>query len=61
VGHFPRTAGETSVRLSDIPKTFGTALSMWLHMHIGTAMEPDGSRDGDSIGPAVAEFIPASR
>src|SRR5260370_37518114 len=39
VRHYPRTAGETSVRPSDIPRTLGTVFKMWRHIYFPTRGE----------------------
>lgn len=59
VHHYPRTAGQTTVRLSDIPRTMGTALTMWRHIHFPKPVTTKRSGSEDSRAPGVTEFLPA--
>jgi glycosyltransferase involved in cell wall biosynthesis len=59
VHHHPRTAGVTSVKLSDIPRTIATVVTMWRRLH--RANDEGVSRRKDFANTAVSEFIPRSR
>lgn len=59
VRHYPRTAGETSVRSSDIPRTLRTVFRMWRRIYLPTRKEMDSLRANDVARPTVSEFIPA--
>jgi hypothetical protein len=59
VRHYPRVAGETSVRPSDIPRTLRTVFSMWRRIHFPTRKEMDNLRTSEQSRPGVSEFIPA--
>lgn len=59
VRHYPRMAGETSVRPSDIPRTLRTVFSMWRRIYFPTRAEMDGLRANEPSKPSVSEFIPA--
>ncbi len=59
VRHYPRTAGETSVRPSDIPRTLGTVFKMWRHIYFPTRGEMDRLRADEQSRSNVSEFIPA--
>lgn len=59
VRHYPRTAGETSVRPSDIPKTLATVFSMWRRIYFPTRREMDRLRADEMSKSSVSEFIPA--
>lgn len=59
VRHYPRTAGETSVRPSDIPRTLATVFSMWRRIYLPTRKEMDNLRASELARPSVSEFIPA--
>lgn len=59
VRHYPRTAGETSVRPSDIPRTLGTVFSMWRRIYFPTRSEMDRLRADEQSRSSVSEFIPA--
>ncbi len=41
VRHYPRTAGETKVEPSDIPRTLGVVLAMWQRIHLPTRRQVD--------------------
>ncbi len=59
VRHYPRTAGETSVRPSDIPRTLGTVFRMWRRIYLPRRVEMDRLRADELDAPHVNEFIPA--
>lgn len=59
VRHYPRTAGETSVRPSDIPRTLATVFTMWRRIHFPTRREMDRLRAAEASRSSVSEFIPA--
>lgn len=59
VRHYPRTAGETSVRPSDIPRTLRTVFTMWRRIYLPTRKEMDSQRANELARPSVSEFIPA--
>jgi glycosyltransferase involved in cell wall biosynthesis len=59
VRHYPRMAGETSVRPSDIPRTLGTVFGMWRRIYLPTRAEMDRLRADEARRPTVSEFIPA--
>ena len=59
VRHYPRMAGETSVRPSDIPRTLATVFTMWRRIYLPTRKEMDRLRAGELTRPSVSEFIPA--
>ena len=58
VRHYPRTAGETTVRPSDIPRTLATVFAMWRRVYFPTRREMDESRS-DVPSAGVTEFNPA--
>jgi glycosyltransferase involved in cell wall biosynthesis len=61
VRHYPRIAGATSVRLSDVPRTLTTIATMWGRMRRPT-LAPAASREShELVMPSVSEFIPGSR
>ncbi|HET9781471.1 MAG TPA: glycosyltransferase [Candidatus Dormibacteraeota bacterium] len=57
VRHYPRTAGETTVRPSDIPRTLATVFAMWRRVYFPTRQEMDTSR-ADVTVAGVTEFNP---
>jgi glycosyltransferase involved in cell wall biosynthesis len=59
VRHYPRMAGETSVRPSDIPRTLKTVFRMWRRIYLPTRKEMDTLRVSEPSRPSVSEFIPA--
>jgi len=59
VRHYPRTAGETSVRPSDIPRTLATVFSMWRRIYLPTRSEMDRQRPNEPTRSSISEFIPA--
>lgn len=59
VRHYPRTAGETSVRPSDIPRTLRTVFSMWRRIYFPTRKEMESLHAGEQSRSGVSEFIPA--
>ena len=59
VRHYPRMAGETSVRPSDIPRTLATVFRMWRRIYLPTRKEMDRQRASELSRPTVSEFIPA--
>jgi len=58
VRHYPRTAGETTVRPSDIPRTLATVFTMWRRVYFPTRKEMDESR-ADLQPTGITEFNPA--
>jgi len=61
VRHYPRTAGATSVRLSDVPRTLTTIVTMWGRMRRSTPAPAAGRGSHELVIPSVSEFIPGSR
>jgi glycosyltransferase involved in cell wall biosynthesis len=59
VRHYPRTAGETTVKPSDIPRTLGTVFRMWRRIYLPTRGEMDILRADELWRSNVSEFIPA--
>lgn len=59
VRHYPRTAGETTVRPSDIPRTLATIFSMWRHIYLPTRKELDRLHGTHAERGQVTEFNPA--
>src|SRR5260370_7234327 len=59
VRHYPRTAGETSVRPSDIPRTLGTVFKMCRHIYLPTRGEMDPLRPDDHPTPNSTQSTPA--
>ena len=60
VRHYPRTAGETTVRPSDIPRTLATVFKMWRRVYFPTRKEMDDAR-ADVQPAGIKEFNPARR
>jgi glycosyltransferase involved in cell wall biosynthesis len=61
VRHFPRTAGETSVKLSDVPRTLATVVTMWRRIK-RMDLAPKSDVRGAEIGvPSAVEVVPVSR
>jgi dolichol-phosphate mannosyltransferase len=58
VRHYPRTAGETSVRPSDIPRTLATIFKMWRRVYFPTRKEMDEAREEGHPRGQVTEFTP---
>jgi dolichol-phosphate mannosyltransferase len=58
VRHYPRTAGETSVRPSDIPRTIATIFKMWRRVYFPTRKEMDQAREDGHPRGQVTEFTP---
>ena len=61
VRHYPRTAGETSVRLSDVPRTLMTVAKMWRRMRRFMPAQAASRGAPELVIPSVSEFIPGSR
>jgi len=59
VRHYPRTAGETSVRPSDIPRTLATVFRMWRRIYLPTRREMDRLGEAEPARATISEFIPA--
>ena len=59
VRHYPRTAGETTVRPSDIPRTLATVFRMWRRIYFPTRREMDRLRAEEQPRASITEFIPA--
>jgi hypothetical protein len=59
VRHYPRMAGETTVRPSDIPRTLATVLSMWRRIYFPSRKEFDRLRVTAPSRSEVTEFKPA--
>jgi len=59
VRHYPRTAGETSVRPSDIPRTLATVFRMWRRIYWPTRTEMDRLFAAEQNQASISEFIPA--
>jgi len=60
VRHYPRTAGETSVRPSDIPRTLATVFRMWRRIYFPTRAEMDRLAAPQAPLSTITEFIPGS-
>jgi glycosyltransferase involved in cell wall biosynthesis len=60
VRHYPRTAGETSIKLSDVPRTFTTVVTMWGRMRRSTPTQAGSRGANELVMPSVSEFIPGS-
>jgi glycosyltransferase involved in cell wall biosynthesis len=58
VRHYPRTAGQTTVRPSDIPRTLGTVFDMWRRIYLPTRKELDRMRGRTAERGHTTEFIP---
>jgi dolichol-phosphate mannosyltransferase len=58
VRHYPRTAGETSVQPSDIPRTLATIFRMWRRVYFPTRKEMDEAREDGHPRGQVTEFSP---
>ena len=58
VRHYPRAAGETTVRASDIPRTLATVFTMWRHIYLPTRKEMDRQRSAKLSTGQVSEFVP---
>lgn len=56
VRHYPRTAGETTVRPSDIPRTLGTVFQMWRRIYFPTRKEMDRQLGARHANEHVTEF-----
>jgi glycosyltransferase involved in cell wall biosynthesis len=61
VRHYPRTAGETSIKLSDVPRTFTTVVTMWGRMRRSRPTQAGSRGVNELVMPSVSEFIPGSR
>ncbi len=59
VRHYPRMAGETTVRPSDIPRTLATVFSMWRRIYFPSRKEFDRLRVTAPTRSEVTEFKPA--
>ncbi len=59
VRHYPRTAGQTSVRPSDIPRTLATVFRMWRRVYFPTRKEMDQQYGRSRARGHVTEFVPA--
>lgn len=59
VRHYPRTAGETTVRASDIPRTLATVFRMWRRIYFPTRKEMDVQLGARQSPEHVTEFIAA--
>jgi len=56
VRHYPRTAGETTVRPSDIPRTLATVVRMWRRVYFPTRKEMDLTHAETTPLGQVTEF-----
>lgn len=56
VRHYPRMAGETTVRPSDIPRTLGTIFRMWRRIYFPTRKEMDQQLGARQPQEHVTEF-----
>jgi glycosyltransferase involved in cell wall biosynthesis len=61
VRHYPRTAGQTSVRLSDVPHTLATVVTMWGRMRRGMRTQLAAGGVDEVLVPTASEFIPGAR
>jgi dolichol-phosphate mannosyltransferase len=59
VRHYPRTAGETTVQPSDVPRTLKVVLQMWQRIHHPTRSQiEEAMRQRDAVGLAAVELVP---
>ncbi|HVH62108.1 MAG TPA: glycosyltransferase family 2 protein [Candidatus Dormibacteraeota bacterium] len=61
VRHYPRMAGETTVRPSDIPRTLRTIFQMWRRIYFPTRREMDRQLGAREVQEHVTEFTAARR
>ena len=57
VRHYPRLAGETTVRASDIPRTLKTVMRMWRRIYLPSRTQRQEAEAGASLVPA-REIVP---
>jgi glycosyltransferase involved in cell wall biosynthesis len=58
VRHYPRTAGETTVRPSDIPRTVRTLARMWQRIYLPTHHQLDEDSAAPASHPDAVEALP---
>lgn len=58
VRHYPRTAGETTVQASDIPRTLREVLRMWQRIYFPSRPQMRRMMGQRHADPNVVEFIP---
>jgi hypothetical protein len=56
VRHYPRVAGQSTVRPGDIPRTLRTVGRMWTHLYVRL---PSTTRSREPVTPTVHDPIPA--
>jgi glycosyltransferase involved in cell wall biosynthesis len=62
VRHYPRTAGETTVQPSDVPRTLWTVARMWQRTHLPTRPQVEEvARIREQVTRASVEAAPARR
>jgi dolichol-phosphate mannosyltransferase len=61
VRHYPRTAGETTVQPSDVPRTLKVVFQMWQRIHHPTRSQVDEAmRQRDAVALSSVECVPRS-
>lgn len=58
VRHYPRTAGETSVQASDIPRTLREIAVMWKRIYFPSRREMKALQAGRKVDTNVVEYLP---
>ena len=61
VRHYPRVAGETTVRPSDIPRTLRTVGRMWRRIHLPSRVQLEEGRKANERLLAVSRELVATR
>jgi dolichol-phosphate mannosyltransferase len=59
VRHYPRVAGQTTVRPSDIPRTLATVARMWQRIYFPRRSQLPDDEAGGAHGVTAEEFTPA--
>lgn len=60
VRHYPRTAGETSVQASDIPRTLREIAIMWKRIYFPSRREMKALQAGRKVDTNVVEYLPGA-
>lgn len=61
VRHYPRTAGETTVQPSDVPRTLKVVFKMWQRIqHPSRTQVEEAMRQRDAVAHASVEYVPSS-
>lgn len=60
VRHYPRMAGETTVRPSDVPRTLREIFRMWRHIYFPTRQQVLAMTSEQPPSDNVVEFVPTS-